>query len=154
MYRMSLAVAVSATVGALAFAGGAVGSHATPIRCGPFKGQPWSAMTHGRSVPRPIRGNSYYAIYTADLPGCGWVENRVRQLLHLTPDQLRHFSFAARGQRLACQALNPLPLGLQLVRPRTALGYCGTDGARVRRLGVWAAAGTEIAWFTGDKPRG
>jgi hypothetical protein len=139
---------------ALAVAGGAIGSRATPVTCGPFTGKAWSATKVGRPVSRPIHGNTYYAIYTADLPGCGWVEQRVRRLQRLTPDTLRHFALSGAGQRLSCQPLSAPRRELRSVRPRTSWGYCGTDGARVARLGVWAAAGTEIAWFTGDKPRG
>jgi hypothetical protein len=152
MFRSLLVIAIAAVAAALA-SSGAEGSRATAIRCGPFNGAPWSA-TVGGSVAPTIHGNTYYAIYTADLPGCAWVERHVRQLLRLKIDVLRHFSFVGAGQRLACQPLKPPSLGLRSVTPRSSLGYCGTDGARVARLGVWAAAGTEIAWFIGDKPRG
>ena len=148
-------MAVVAGVVALGWVSGALGASsriATPIPCGLIKGAPWTLVVKAPEAVR--RGTRYYVYETSNL-SCADVARRVAPFSRMTPDALRRVSFpVSTGERLHCVAAAP-PKEIKSVHPRTAWGWCGTDvGARVARLGVTAAAGTEFFWVTADKNRG
>ena len=97
-------------------------------------------------------GNHYYVYETSNL-ACADVKARVARLTWIRPiPLLRTFVSVSTGERLSCLNVPPAK-DIRSLRPRTAWGWCGTDVARVARLGVVAAAGTEFFWATGDKVR-
>ena len=121
---------------------------AAPTGCGLAAGAPWT-LTSLTGATR--HGNRYY-VYETNL-ACSEVKARVTRLTRMGPIPLAHVSVpVSTGERLSCLSVRPAK-DIHSLRPRTAWGWCGTDVARVARLGVAAAAGTEFFWVTADRVR-
>jgi hypothetical protein len=148
MLRPIGVAAATATVTCVLGASGVSCRVATPVLCGLTAGAPWTVT----SASGAIRHGRRYYVYESNL-SCAEAKNRVGRLTRIRPVRLLRVSFTVpTGERLSCLYVNP-PKDIRSVRPRTAWGWCGTDVARVARLGVYAASGTEFFWTTADTRR-